>query len=63
MAKITHIAVYASEDVVIVRAGMGGIDKDLHGRYGVILFAEQTAVMIAGMGISICDLLLVIGDR
>jgi hypothetical protein len=36
MAKITHIAIYPAEDVVIIRAGMRSRDEDLHRSDGII---------------------------
>ena len=38
--------------MVVVRAGVGGIDEGLHRFCGMVLGAQQLAVMIAG--VSIC---------
>jgi hypothetical protein len=51
MTYIAHIAIHAPEDMVIARAGMGGIDEYLHSGYRVVLCAEQSAVVVARMDI------------
>ena len=53
MANVAHIAIHAGEDLVVVRAGMRGIDESLHGRYGILFLTEQFAVVIAGMHIRV----------
>ena len=39
--------------MVVVRAGVRGVDESLHGRYGIFFGSQQFAVMIAGMGVII----------
>ncbi len=51
MANVAHIAIHAGEDLVVVRAGVSGIDESLHGRYGILFLTEQFAIVIAGMHI------------
>ena len=51
MADGAHIAIHASEDVVIAGVGMSGVDEALHRFDGVVLLAEQFAIVVAGMGV------------
>ena len=36
--------------MVVVRSGVGGVDEGLHRFCGMVLGAQQLAVMVAGMG-------------
>ena len=51
MADGAHIAIHASEDVVIAGTGMGGVDEALHRFNGVLICAEQFAIVVAGMSV------------
>ena len=53
MAYIAHVTIHAPEDVVIARAGMGGVDEDLHGGNRIIVGSKQLVIVIAGMRICI----------
>ncbi|MBR4563872.1 MAG: hypothetical protein IKO26_05410 [Paludibacteraceae bacterium] len=50
VAQVAYIAIHAPEDMVIARAGMGGVNEDLHGGYRIVFLAEQPAVVIAETG-------------
>ncbi|MBR2164967.1 MAG: hypothetical protein IJ915_00255 [Paludibacteraceae bacterium] len=39
--------------MVVFRAGMSGVDEDLHRFYRVLFCTEQFAIVIAGMGVFI----------
>ena len=51
MCYIPHITIHAPEDMEIVGMGVGGVDKNLHGGNGIVLLAQQAAVMVAATGI------------
>ena len=52
MADGAHVAIHAAEDMVVARAGVGGVDEGLHRFYRVLFCTKQLAVMIASMRIS-----------
>ena len=51
MADGAHVAIHAAEDMVVARAGVGGVDEGLHRFCGMVLGAQQLAVMIAGVSV------------
>ncbi|MBQ6790696.1 MAG: hypothetical protein IJP76_04545 [Paludibacteraceae bacterium] len=51
MTDGAHVAIHASENMIIVRAGVRGVNEDLHGRNRVVMVTKQTTVVVAGVGV------------
>ncbi|MBR1717471.1 MAG: hypothetical protein IJ718_07650, partial [Paludibacteraceae bacterium] len=52
MTDRPHVAIHASENMVVIGVGVRGVDERLHGCNRIVLLAEQTAIVIASMRIS-----------
>ena len=53
MTYISKIAIHTSKDGIVAGAGMRGVDEDLDGGDGVVMVAQQAAVMVTAMRVVI----------